>query len=186
MDDADSGVSLLVNRGWVPADVAQDPARKGEWQPAGVVEVEGLVRGSEDPGRSGVANDVGAQQWHYIDVPLLAQAMGLHESTPMVEVVREGGYVEERPNTGMGALKGRTGRDAGGERGDMSLPVVRAPEAFESHAVMPVDHLGYAFTWFGLSVSAIGMAAVHRYARSRRSRLKGGPMGLGKRPTFRV
>lgn len=50
------------------------------------VEVEGIVRGSEQPSRFVPANDVARGQWFWIDVPALAAAAGLPLDTPLVEV----------------------------------------------------------------------------------------------------
>lgn len=49
------------------------------------VEVEGIVRGSEQPSSFVPANDPASGQWFWIDVPALARAAGLPLDTPLVE-----------------------------------------------------------------------------------------------------
>ena len=53
--------------------------------PAVQVEVEGIVRGSEQPSSFVPANDPASGQWFWIDVPALARAAGLPLDTPLVE-----------------------------------------------------------------------------------------------------
>jgi surfeit locus 1 family protein len=72
-----SGEWLLVNRGFVPPELA-DPARR---PPAGAqdaeVELTGLLRLSEPRGRLWQHNDASAGRWYSRDVPAIAAARGL-------------------------------------------------------------------------------------------------------------
>lgn len=49
------------------------------------VELEGIVRASEQPSSFVPANDPASGQWFWIDVPALASAAGLPPDTPLIE-----------------------------------------------------------------------------------------------------
>ncbi|MCE4226550.1 SURF1 family protein [Methylobacterium sp. C25] len=76
---SDLGFTVLVNRGFVPAD-RRDPA---DWrQPGGTVALTGLLRVSEPGGGFLRANDPAAGRWYSRDVAAIAQARGLAEVAP--------------------------------------------------------------------------------------------------------
>ena len=67
------GRSVLVNFGWVPAEMAEIPALpKGE-----MLEVTGVLRQSALPGSMTPANDAARGQWFTADVFEMAAAFGL-------------------------------------------------------------------------------------------------------------
>ncbi|QZO02394.1 SURF1 family protein [Chenggangzhangella methanolivorans] len=73
------GFTVLVNRGFVPAD------KRGEAEamtPAGPVAVTGLLRVSEPGGGFLRANDPGAERWTSRDVAAIAAARGLEGVAP--------------------------------------------------------------------------------------------------------
>lgn len=119
-----SGDTILVNRGFVPADW-QAPAG-GEQAPAGDGEgsapVTGLLRMPEPGGGFLRSNDPDHDRWYSRDVAAIAAAKGLGPTAP---------YFIDADASG-----NRPGGPVGG------LTVV----AFRNH------HLIYALTWFGLAV----------------------------------
>jgi surfeit locus 1 family protein len=76
---SERGFTVLVNRGFVPAD-RRDPAA---WRPpAGTVTLTGLLRVSEPGGGFLRANDPTAGRWYSRDVAAIARAQGLGEVAP--------------------------------------------------------------------------------------------------------
>ncbi|MGU3539391.1 SURF1 family protein [Methylobacterium sp. A54F] len=73
------GFTLLINRGFVPAE-RRDPAAREP--PAGEVSVTGLLRLTEPGGAFLRANDPGAGRWYSRDVAAIAAARGLPEAAP--------------------------------------------------------------------------------------------------------
>jgi len=154
--ELEGGGTVLVNRGWVPFHAAAG-ARPGdagaatrEWQARGPVCEEGVVRASETPSASlGPRNDPAAGVWTWVDVPGIAESLGLPRDTPLVDVVSESGDAREKMNP-IAALKVASGRIAGGLP-DESYPMPRSPSSYRRQYLMPEDHLTYALTWFSIS-----------------------------------
>lgn len=76
----DDGTTVLVNRGFVPAD-RRDPA---SWNPTrgGTVTVTGLLRLSEPHGGFLRSNDPAAERWFSRDVAAISLSRGLSDSAP--------------------------------------------------------------------------------------------------------
>lgn len=75
---ATSGFTVLVNRGWIPQDLPQQPAAwRQAMPPAGEVTVTGLLRLSEPGGGFLRRNRPQAHQWYSRDVAAIAAAQGL-------------------------------------------------------------------------------------------------------------
>ena len=76
----DDGTTVLVNRGFVPAD-GRDPA---SWRPQGPgpVTVTGLLRMSEPGGGFLRANDPASNRWFSRDVAAISASRGLAEVAP--------------------------------------------------------------------------------------------------------
>ncbi|MDN3623502.1 SURF1 family protein [Methylobacterium isbiliense] len=85
----DDGTTILVNRGFVPADRRAPDL----WRPrAGPVAVTGLLRLTEPRGGFLRANDPAADRWFSRDVAAIAEARGLSEVAPyFIDVERGGG-----------------------------------------------------------------------------------------------
>ncbi|CAA7051306.1 unnamed protein product [Microthlaspi erraticum] len=98
------------------------------------VEVVGVIRGGENPSIFVPANDPSSGQWFYVDVPAMAQAMGLPENTIYVEDVHEH-RDRSRP-----------------------YPVPKDINTLIRSKVMPQDHLNYSITWYSLSAAVTFMA----------------------------
>jgi surfeit locus 1 family protein len=154
-----NGRSIMVLRGWVPA------AWKFSKLPHDGVQatLHGVVRLSENPSIFVPKNTPEKGDWYFIDVPHLACALGLPESTPLVEVVtseedtiQSGGKVNP---TAMDILGGRTTiRTVNEEKDKESYPLAKSEGDLRHFSVMPRDHLNYALTWFSLSAATSGLA----------------------------
>lgn len=77
--DTAQGFTVLVNRGFVPAE-RRDPATRGE--DAGKAVVTGLVRLSEPGGAFLRENDPARDRWYSRDVGAIASARGLGTTAP--------------------------------------------------------------------------------------------------------
>lgn len=77
----DAGFTVLVNRGFVPADRAA-PARRAAGQIEGPATVTGLIRISEPHGAFLRANQPAAGRWYSRDVAAIAAAKGLAATAP--------------------------------------------------------------------------------------------------------
>lgn len=80
---ADGGVTVLVDRGWVPVDGAITSA------PTGPVGIEGYLRKFETPGRFTPDNEAGTNAWFYLDRDQMASALELKTVAPF--------YVQQAP-----------------------------------------------------------------------------------------
>lgn len=130
---ADGARTILVNRGFVPADRSGADARLGSELAAGPVTVTGLLRISEPGGGFLRANDPAADRWFSRDVAAIAAVKGLENVAPYFI------DADATPNPG--------GLPVGG------LTVV----TFRN------SHLVYALTWYALAVmSAFAAYSVHR------------------------
>lgn len=75
------GTTILINRGFVPAD-RRDPAARVEGRGDGPVTVTGLLRLTEPGGGFLRRNDPAAGRWYSRDVDAIAQARGLSRTAP--------------------------------------------------------------------------------------------------------
>ncbi|KAK2664561.1 hypothetical protein Ddye_003135 [Dipteronia dyeriana] len=107
-----------------------------EDQPPAVasVEVVGVVRGSEKPSIYVPSNDPSSHQWFYVDIPAIALASGLPESTVYIEDTNE----NINPSN--------------------PYPVPKDVNTLIHSSVMPQDHLNYTLTWYSLSAAVTFMA----------------------------
>jgi len=130
------GTTVLVNRGFVPADRRDPVHRAGSELAAGPVAVTGLLRLTEPGGAFLRSNDPANDRWFSRDVAAIAAAKGLADVAPYF-IDADG-----TPNPG--------GLPIGG------LTVV----AFRN------SHLVYALTWYALAaMSAAGIWQIHRRRR---------------------
>lgn len=72
---ADSGLEILVNRGWVPKDKIK-PETRQEGQIGGQVEFTAVVRHTEKRPQFAAKNDVVRNQWYNRDVDAMAATLG--------------------------------------------------------------------------------------------------------------
>ena len=136
----DRGFTVLINRGFVPAE-RQKPADRAAGQVEGPARVVGLLRLSEPDGGFLRANDPAGDRWFSRDVTAIAKARGL--SGPVASYFID---ADATPNPG------------GWPRG--GLTVVRFANS----------HLIYALTWFGLALMSAGGFVFFLREERRRSR----------------
>lgn len=77
----DAGFTVLINRGFVPAD-RRDQATRRQALPSGPVEITGLLRLTEPDGGFLRSNDPATGRWHSRDVAAIAQAQSLQNVAP--------------------------------------------------------------------------------------------------------
>jgi surfeit locus 1 family protein len=77
------GATVVVNRGFVPTELAE-PARRAAGQVTGEVEVTGLLRASETRGLFVPESDPARGEWFVRDVPAIARARGLTRVAPFL------------------------------------------------------------------------------------------------------
>ncbi len=122
------GPPVVVDLGWVPAgDGAPDPLRASAPPPAGALTVQGYVRAPEHPGWLSAADDPASRRFYTLDPEAIAASLGVHGVAPFTLV----------------AL-GKAGAP-----GD-PVPAEALPRP-------PNNHLQYAFTWFGLAATLVGV-----------------------------
>lgn len=121
----DDGTLVLINRGYVPSD-RRDPSTRQQGNPAGAVQITGLLRMTEPKGGFLRSNDPAHDRWYSRDVSAIAAARGLRDAAPF--------FVDADARS----------QSAGGPVG--GLTVVRFPN----------NHLVYALTWFALALMLAG------------------------------
>lgn len=130
---------ILVNRGWVPRSWRDRALNASEGLKEHVpsvvpVEVIGVARGSEKPSIFVPSNDPDASQWFYVDVPAVARACGLPETTLYIEEINE-------------SINPRS-----------PYPIQKDHNMLIRTSRMPQDHLNYLLTWYTLSAAVTFMA----------------------------
>ncbi|HTO31416.1 MAG TPA: SURF1 family protein [Pararhizobium sp.] len=118
----DDATTILINRGFVPADRSARDARLGSELAAGPVSATGLLRISEPAGGFLRSNDPANDRWFSRDVAAIAASKGLTDVAPYFV------DADATPNPG--------GLPIGG------LTVI----AFRN------SHLVYALTWYSLAI----------------------------------
>ena len=94
-----------------------------------MVRVAGVIRDGEQPNMFVPNNQPEIGQWFYVDVPAMAQVIGLPQDVTYMEAV-----VTSSPD--------REGRN--------KFPLPKESDSFLKSSVMPQDHLNYALTWCAL------------------------------------
>lgn len=133
------GEIVWINRGFVPMDRIGSEA---PIDPNATVTLEGLARREEPRGFFTPADDPVKNVWFVRDGPRLSAAVGLPVDTTAPYTI----------DAGAGAT-----------------PPSGLPQAGETRLSFPDDHLGYALTWYGLALAALGVFAVRVRAERRRS-----------------
>ena len=121
------GATILVDRGFVPADRAPvETRRRGEV--TGEVEITGIARyrGADRPGWFTPANEPATRTWYWYDLPALVQATGLDLPPVVIEA-------DATPNPG------------------------GLPQGGQTRTELPNDHLQYAITWYGLAAGLVAV-----------------------------
>lgn len=135
----DDDTTLLVNRGWVPADKV-DPETRMDAQPRGSVSVAGIARYrlNDQPGWFTPDNDPAGKRWYHYDLAVMENALGI-DLAPLVVAATD------RPDP-------------------TALPIAGLTESKLAN-----NHLQYAVTWYGLAVGLIGVYMVFRRQQAKSS-----------------
>ncbi|KAK9815229.1 hypothetical protein WJX72_000329 [[Myrmecia] bisecta] len=152
----DWGRAVLVARGWAPAEWRDDASLRQRSEPAGEVQVTGVVRGSENRSSFVPDNQPERGAWYWIDVPALAHACGLPSDTPLVEVMTAEPAEPARSAvpTSMDVLAMRTSVPHVEEQ----YPLAKPAADLLQFSVMPDDHRNYALIWFSLAGITLPLA----------------------------
>ena len=140
-----SGVTLLVNRGFLPE--GEQGKRLASREDAGQIsEVIGLLRRPGVKGLFSPANDTGRNVWYWRDLESMAdQALGA--GTPARKQVLPFFIEAVSPPIG-------------------TKPTPGTPRGGVTRLELPNRHLEYALTWYGLGMALIGVYIA--FARNRR------------------
>jgi surfeit locus 1 family protein len=133
---------VWVNRGFVP-DARKAPATRAEGQPAGEVEVRGLIRAPARKGLFTPENDAAHNLWYWPEVAAMTQSAF--------------------PGALLQALPMAIDADAG------PAPPGGLPRGGVTRLDLPNRHLEYALTWYGLALTLIGVYSAFAVSRLRAS-----------------
>ncbi|KAI9030717.1 SURF1 family-domain-containing protein [Phycomyces nitens] len=126
-----NGSTILVKRGWVPTS-KKDQSTRPESLVEGEVQVEGLLRQSEQPNNFTPDNDIARNQWYWVDVKTMSDLM--HTEPLLVERMSDQSSSVEHHCI---------------ERG---IPVGRSPVVEVRNS-----HMSYIITWYTLSIATTAM-----------------------------
>jgi surfeit locus 1 family protein len=121
------GSIVIVNRGFIPDDKRMIFLAGGAANGRAKAEVTGLMRAPEQRTWFTPTDDPAAGQWFTRDPAAIAAAMKLQRVAPFT--------IDADANSDPAAL----------------------PEGGETILSFPNNHLSYAFTWFGMAVSLVGV-----------------------------
>lgn len=137
-----NGDSILVDRGWVPADARRRPARPVALQRGGEVDVQGLLWRPESALALGPALAPSTDQWPRlatrIDYDALGEALGRKLMPAVIRL-------------------------------DPSIPWALTRRPLRP-AFGPMRHIGYAVQWFALALTVVVIAALLLHRRRRPNR----------------
>ncbi|UVH58882.1 SURF1 family protein [Variovorax paradoxus] len=125
------GTVVLVNRGFVPPEARERPARTAP-EPQGETAVAGLLRLTEPKGGFLRKNDPAADRWFSRDVQAIAAARGLNDVAPY--------FVDA---------------EAAPAQATASIDTLAWPAAGLTVIAFPNSHLVYALTWYGLALMVL-------------------------------
>ncbi len=135
----DDGQVVLFDRGWIPSE-KKEPSKRAEAQPAGRVELTGIVRRSQTKGRFVPDNAPDKNVWFQVDVPLMRQLAG---APPDARLDRFFLDADAAPNPGGAPVGGQTRLD------------------------IPNDHMQYALTWFLIALALAGVYLAYHWENGR-------------------
>ncbi|MGO4573487.1 SURF1 family protein [Microvirga sp. 2TAF3] len=113
----------------------RDPASRPESQPTGETTITGLVRAPEERNMFTPADDPARNSWFARDPEAIARAHGLARAAPF--------YVEADATPNPGGW----------------------PKGGQTKLELPNNHLQYAFTWFGIALTLVGVFATFAWRR---------------------
>lgn len=149
---------VLINRGFVPSEYRQQPARAQIQRPAGLVEITGLVRMTEPKGAFLHSNRPTDDRWYSRDVHQIAQAR--HLSVEQVAPYFVDQTLSPRPLDRLDAPVVDIERWIPPPEGEDELAVARWLATQRKLLPMPGltvvsfhnSHLAYILTWYGLAL----------------------------------
>lgn len=100
---ADTGITYLINRGWVPVD-KEAPATRSSTQPEGEVTLTGIARLPAAASRWQPANDVPHNRWYGYDLGLMYQVIGVSLTPPAFYIEADGNGTANLPIGGVTQL----------------------------------------------------------------------------------
>lgn len=135
-----AGDEVVINRGFVP-DGKQDPAIRPDGLSDAPVTITGLLRRPEGSNPFTPANDVVGNRWFTRDPVAMAKVLGVAaDRTLPFYIDLDASFT---PKSGL-------------------------PQAGETVVDFSNNHLGYAITWYGLALTAIGVFGAFAWTRLRR------------------
>jgi surfeit locus 1 family protein len=117
----------------------RDPSTRPQSRPEGDVTVTGLVRAPETRNACTPADDPAKNTWFTRDPEAIAKAHNLGRAAPF--------YVEADATANPGGW----------------------PQGGQSRLNLPNDHLQYAFTWYGIALTLVGVFGTFAWRRLRGS-----------------
>lgn len=148
------GRLLMVNRGFV-ADGLRDPAKRGQGQVAGEVELFGLLRAAGEKATFTPDNEIKRNIWFWRDL----EAMAGCSPQPVAA------SADAVANAQRCASKVPAFLDAEAEPANPG----GWPKGGATNLDIPNRHLEYALTWFGLAATLIGVYIAFAIGRLRRA-----------------
>jgi surfeit locus 1 family protein len=141
------GWVVMVNRGFIPQGLDANGKAKASTSPAGLQELAGLVRKSEEPNWTTPGADAENRIWFARDTDHMLSVLGFgpEQAAP---------YSVDLDGT--------------------STPSSGLPQAGETVVRFKNDHLGYALTWFGLAATLVGVFAAYAISIVRTGSKKNG------------
>jgi len=126
---------------------------------APTLQVTGVIQDNENPSAVLPDNVPERLEFHWVDVPTLARAVGLPPDTPLVQVISEDPATQQQARKGANPLQqARSSMPAG--TGAIQYPIPKNTHDLLHFTTMPRDHLIYAGIWTSLCVG-LGLMA-HR------------------------
>jgi surfeit locus 1 family protein len=142
--------TLFINRGWVP-DALRQPGTRTAGRATGLTGVTGLVRAPETPGRFTPPNEPAKNIWYWRD--LASMRASLNEAQPPQSL---SDLVLNPPH-----LTFDYAIDAEAEPANPG----GWPRGGTTNVRLSNRHLEYAFTWYALAATLIGVFCVFAYGR---------------------
>jgi surfeit locus 1 family protein len=120
------GTVIFIDRGFVPTD-RRAPATREAGEIAGPTAATGLLRLPEPPGWFTPANEPQKNSWFSLDLPAMAQAVGIGSALPF--------YIEADKSPVPGGW----------------------PQGGQTITDLPNNHLQYAITWYALALALVAI-----------------------------
>lgn len=143
----DRGFIVLVNRGFIPADLPGTPAFAVAQPPTSEISVTGLLRSSETGGGFLRANQPTEKRWYSRDVAAIGSALSL-SSTQLAP------YFIDADKLSVDSAEGKP----------------HWPLAGQTVIKFPNHHLGYLITWYLMALGVAGAVVYVDWVERRRAR----------------